>query len=146
MTIAETCYVCHQVLEEHSEILEIGEGNRRIVLHKECLALFAELVRSCLGAEDTQHIVQEGDYSQLPSINKESDSEPDAIKKLLRWARRHHPQHGLTPKDVGEILKDRYRWKISNPSARLGLLLEQGFARREKEGRTYRYYSTTDQE
>jgi hypothetical protein len=81
------------------------------------------------------------DYATLPSIKRTEQTEREAILTLLQWAAQHHPKGGLLPREVEDVLKDHYRWELSNASARLGELLEQGQVRRSREGRAYRYFT-----
>lgn len=124
---------------------EFEKHGRTIVVHEECIELFEEFVVFVnQRGRPTQPPVSQGivpDYTSLPIIQRDKDTEPNAIMKLLQWASKHHPKKGLLPKEIDSLFSDQYRWILSNSSARLGELLEQGKIRRVREGRTFRYFS-----
>ncbi len=115
------------------------------MVHKECIELYREFVdfvnqtKGPTKPPASQDIVP--DLTNLPSIQKDNDTEPIAIMKLLQWALKHHPKEGVLPKEIEKLLSDQYRWVLSNASARLGDLLEQGKISRVREGRSFRYFS-----
>ena len=146
MSEEEACYVCKKEFRENDELLHFGKGARSITIHKQCLSLFAELVKASLQlAQPTESILSQPDFSMLPSIRRESVSESDAIIEVLRWAAEYHPMGGLTPNEIETIFREQFRWQISNASARLGGLLERGRVRRIREGKAYRYFIVNEE-
>lgn len=115
------------------------------MVHQECIELFGEFVSfvNQIQTPNQPPISQDFvlDLTKLPSIQRGKDKEPDAIMKLLQWALKHHPKKGLLPKEIDNLFGEQYRWELSNASARLGELVEQGKIRRAREGRTFRYFS-----
>lgn len=124
---------------------EFEKQGRTLVVHQECIELFERFVDFVNQTEKPNQSSKSHDIlpdlTNLPSIQKEKDTEWDAIMKLLQWALKHHPKKGLLPKEIDYLFSEQYRWRLSNVSARLGELLEQGKINRVREGRTFRYFS-----
>lgn len=136
------CFICQQEFQKTDSVLKFETKNRKLVIHDECVELFRELTEYVLKIDQSSSIPEAGpDFTALPVIKKEEVSEFDAIIKLLQWASAHHPSKGLVPKEIDGFFREQYRWILSNASARLGELVEQGRVRRVREGKTFRYFA-----
>lgn len=142
MTKKEFCFVCNQVIKPGEIVTDYSVENRTVIIHNECLDLLGLIIHDILQKEVIKKQISESsDISTLPPIQKGVDSEREAILRVLKWAAKHHPRSGLTPKELNQIFEDNFRWKLSNPSARLGELVERNQIRRKRDNKTYRYFS-----
>jgi hypothetical protein len=136
------CFVCRTPIASSDPSKQFERNGRVIVVHEECLGLLGELVRASLQEQGAPVLpVDSSAMSALPAVSKATTSEIDAIAAALDWAAGHHPLRGLTAKEVDKLFDDHYRWKLSNPSARLGELVEKGLASRQREEKEFRYFA-----
>lgn len=137
----DRCFICHQQLEEDDAATTLEEDGSELTVHVECVNQFRIFLRYALQDKELGKSYEgEPDYATLPSIQKTEHTEHEAIMEVLQWAAKNHSKGGLLPRNIEDLLKEHYRWEISNASARLGDLLEQGKVRRSREGRAYRYF------
>jgi len=142
MSEKETCYVCRRVIDKEEAVRKVEQQMTAITVHTDCLRLFGELVRLSLqSTEPTISPPSQPAFTALPTLDKRTDSEQEAMMKVLQWAAKHQPERGMTPNEIDAMFREHYRWELSNASARLGELLEKGRIRRIREGKLYRYHS-----
>ncbi len=90
--------------------------------------------------EETKAPEFDGDkYSHIAGMT----SGQDQAVTILDWAFEKHPQSGLTPKEVSDILKEKFRVSLPPNAINVALGRVVGtMVSRRKEGKSYRYTIT----
>lgn len=142
MSEEETCYICRRVINKKEETRRIEQETRAITVHLDCLRLFGELVRLSLQSTGpTMSPPSQPELASIPSLDRRTSSEADAVMEVLHWAAEYHSERGMTSNEIDTMFRQQYRWELSNAPSILGKLLVARRVRRRREGKSYRYYS-----